>query len=980
MDLLKDEEKEKVIVNYLSAYGKTLESEGVSLISEHPQSNNPIFLRTLLDEIRVYGELDPLGELRSYLGAETVIDLFIKKLNRLERDYNTAEQENLVEDLLTILWCSRSGFSESVIQDILGKGEEKLYSHVWSPLFLAIESNIVNNGSHIYLFHQYLRDAVEKKYFMEKGKKEKVHQRIVDHFSKADMDSHFTEIPWQLMKAKNWERLYSLLQNLNLLNKLWEYDRFEAQNYWEQIEENTKPWKKTKTKDLTMLKGYQSIISTPEAYKIKDVELIATLLEGKHPDEALKLQMYMKKHFEQKEEFEWLHKCIIRMAIHLKNKGEMDEALSLLKEQELRTTDLAMLQEIIGIQAEVLSYWGRYEDSMILLKQQESICLDNIGLEGGLHQSYGNQAIILQRKHRIDEAMDLLREKERICTEIGDKVGLQDCLGIKGRIYKSQGSLVNALEMFNLQEEICRNIGKLNSLQSCLNYQAACLYEYNTNNIDIVIAKLKEQEVICTSLNHRDGLQMNYALHARILLSGRKFDSALNKLKSQESICRDLNNNLALQECLGRQVSIYKNKYKIEKAKELLLEQEKICRRHEYKLGLQIALGNKSDLLQREGKVLEALECAKEQAEICKEIQNETGLYYSYRFQSYMLLRFGKVEESLALNKLMEEISVKNNMKEEYNQVIYERASIYAGKRDYEKALALYRKSKEISESLENARNYEHATLSENKILGWIDMTEPFQDDEDTMDYYTISPTEKLLLYIIQTKKDTVFKGIIEALELVGMNLSQAKVNKFLYILKKKALTFTVKTRVLNKNKVIYRLTDLGEQRMSTVSLEELEQTLQISLKERDIILPNAIKTEEEQSDNSQFLLSVRDLIAKDIQEVEMDNQYFFVKQYMNADGAKFGKEVRHVLVINSGTVSELQSTLELLSNQGVNTFYLIAESDRLLHDKTMVNFYTWLKQKYNGNIRAASGDVHVHITTIDKYEENGWKKVYFGN
>ena len=165
LELLSDEECKETISKYLSAFGKTLEPIYFDEILENTMCKNPLFLRTILDEIRIYGNYDDLNKkIEHYVSSTSITDLFIKKIQRLEEDYDR-ERDGLVKDALTFLWASRTGLMESELLDLLGTKEKRLSSSIWSPLYLAIESSLLNHSGYIRLFHDYFRSAIESYYF-----------------------------------------------------------------------------------------------------------------------------------------------------------------------------------------------------------------------------------------------------------------------------------------------------------------------------------------------------------------------------------------------------------------------------------------------------------------------------------------------------------------------------------------------------------------------------------------------------------------------------------------------------------------------------------------------------------------------------------------------------------------------------------------------------------------------------------------------
>jgi nephrocystin-3 len=68
--------------------GKKLTPEQTDLLATADQCGFPLFLRTLLEELRVFGSFEQLeSKIANYLNAKTIPDLFDKVFERLEKDF-----------------------------------------------------------------------------------------------------------------------------------------------------------------------------------------------------------------------------------------------------------------------------------------------------------------------------------------------------------------------------------------------------------------------------------------------------------------------------------------------------------------------------------------------------------------------------------------------------------------------------------------------------------------------------------------------------------------------------------------------------------------------------------------------------------------------------------------------------------------------------------------------------------------------------
>ncbi|XP_030831949.1 TPR repeat-containing protein DDB_G0287407 [Strongylocentrotus purpuratus] len=216
---LQENEKLDIITGYMDLYGKTLNKEQTDLIINAKQSSNPLYLKALLDEVRVYGDFFKLTPaIKSYLTAEDPGALFVKVLQRLENDFEKGAvcRPNLVRDTTTAIWCSHRGMSESELLTLL-----KIPSAVWSPFYLSLEDNLINRNGLLNFFHDHLRQAVERRYLPTDEDKRKKFVELSNFFNAQDIDDRYSdEVPYLLIQAKELTRLKATILNVNVFQFL----------------------------------------------------------------------------------------------------------------------------------------------------------------------------------------------------------------------------------------------------------------------------------------------------------------------------------------------------------------------------------------------------------------------------------------------------------------------------------------------------------------------------------------------------------------------------------------------------------------------------------------------------------------------------------------------------------------------------------------------------------------------------------------
>jgi len=234
ISLLTVEERRKIIPEYLRQYTRKLGSDHVELIAGSGHTENPLYLKALLDELRVHGEHATLGErIEHYLKAKTVEELYEKLLMRYEEDYDR-DRPNLVRDAMSLIWASRMGLAEGELLELLGKEEEKLPFAIWSPLYLAAEESLVSRSGLLNFFHDFLKEAVEDRYLKNKEQKQITHIRLADYFAKRDLDDRKgDELPHQLRSAESWKRLRDCITGTPMFLQLrTDARKYELTGYW----------------------------------------------------------------------------------------------------------------------------------------------------------------------------------------------------------------------------------------------------------------------------------------------------------------------------------------------------------------------------------------------------------------------------------------------------------------------------------------------------------------------------------------------------------------------------------------------------------------------------------------------------------------------------------------------------------------------------------------------------------------------------
>ncbi len=180
---LKPGEKQEILESYLRLFVRELQPELQKQILDAPQTANPLFLRTLLDELRLRSAHEDLAHnLTAMLRCHDPAALFVHVLKHVERDFSPAGHPTLVHQALGLMGMARRGLAESEILELMSRSDtpvnDPLPRHYWSPLYLALEDSLVSRDGQLNFFHDYLRQAVWREYLDEPEEQAAAHQRL----------------------------------------------------------------------------------------------------------------------------------------------------------------------------------------------------------------------------------------------------------------------------------------------------------------------------------------------------------------------------------------------------------------------------------------------------------------------------------------------------------------------------------------------------------------------------------------------------------------------------------------------------------------------------------------------------------------------------------------------------------------------------------------------------------------------------------
>ncbi len=245
-----------IIEEFLKDRGKTLTDAQERKILEFPLASNPLVLRTLLEELCVFGVHEKLdAEIERYAQAKDVNDFFSKVFERLESnrqfvETNPKKRKEIVEKLALLLALSRFGLDEEELCRVA-----KLKQTAVSTFLCMLDAQLVNRSGRYSFAHEHIRQAVLNRYadkivktrrlligkFLISINESKLRrQKLFNQLSLSDSGSRFLkllkphlvldieyqrdlqEVPFQYMQLESWEELRNFLLDFDVLETLYD--------------------------------------------------------------------------------------------------------------------------------------------------------------------------------------------------------------------------------------------------------------------------------------------------------------------------------------------------------------------------------------------------------------------------------------------------------------------------------------------------------------------------------------------------------------------------------------------------------------------------------------------------------------------------------------------------------------------------------------------------------------------------------------
>jgi len=544
-------ECEAAIVRYLAEYSKSLNVEQVHRIAEDRKSASPLFLRTLLEELRIYGSHKDLDLRIDYLLEATgTDDLFQRVLQRLEEDHGTGE----MRVVMSLLWASRNGLSENELSEMTGVSRMRL-----SEIVLGLDYHLVRREAVLTFFHDYLRRAVEERYISDHSYRRWIYVLLADYFREQPTSQRTArELFWGLYAAGEHRRLAEALSTIEYFMAVYHGEtEYEVARYWAEIG--------TEYDVEAMYRwALERWVSKERQEWFVVLDRVAYLLESLGRWEgALKLQSNrLDLVVEPPDEADVRAKMGRVMIV----RGRYAEALvELMRARELSAWlgDRQRLSNVIGDIGIIRSYRGEHAAALECYREQEMIAHD-LSDRRGVALAVGNSGIVHTNRDDYDAALECYRQAETLFRDLGDRRGIANVIGNMGILHARRGEYAAALKCYRQQEEIARDLGDRRGVATAVG-NLGLLY-FNHGEYDAALECYRHQELISRELDDRRRMATVIGNMGVLYCQMGEFDAALECYRRQQALCLELEDPRTEAFAIGNLGSVYSCREEFEEA------------------------------------------------------------------------------------------------------------------------------------------------------------------------------------------------------------------------------------------------------------------------------------------------------------------------------------------------------------------------------------------------------------------------------
>jgi tetratricopeptide (TPR) repeat protein len=223
---LNDAMRRQAIDIFLQSYDKKLDAPLLDLIAQDEACAVPLFLRLLLEELRLHALYDTLPTLtRKLLATRTADQLFLHVLRALDRDFARADRKDLATRAAQFMALSWRGLDRLDLAFLLAtagdpidpaRNRPRLPDSVLSPLLAHLEPFCLADGGRIAILHAILRETLRNA-----ADSTDLRRQLADYFVADEADA-IGERSYQLFQLEDTPSLLRDLSRQLVVLTLWQ--------------------------------------------------------------------------------------------------------------------------------------------------------------------------------------------------------------------------------------------------------------------------------------------------------------------------------------------------------------------------------------------------------------------------------------------------------------------------------------------------------------------------------------------------------------------------------------------------------------------------------------------------------------------------------------------------------------------------------------------------------------------------------------
>jgi len=583
-------ERAKIIIRRLRHFGKRLDHPHVKKLVESGQTGNPLFLATVLDELRVIGAYGSLGSLIDKYGSLPSLEaLYAALLDRYERDYGQ-QRTDLVKDALSIIWTARYGVSERELLDMLGGDGQPMPTAYWSPLLLAAADAMQSSSGLIGFANPHFRTAVEQRYLRTAKARQGTHRRFAQFLAiSGSPERKCEELLWQLIEGEDWRGLERALSDLEFIAAMGKREIAELLAAWKKL---------TGATGRRMADCYHDVIEHPDLHQ-DCLSSIQRMLHcgGSHADVARLAEFGLESARAVGNSFN-LAVAHHNLGIAQDLQGRFREAVESLAAAEKIFRDIDYPRGLLGVltsKCACLREVGALSQALEASKDAEEIARE-LGDFEALTRLLNNKSLSLKSLGRHTDSLDALNESEKLARDLGATEHLITVLDNKASLLMvSTDSAKQIMDVVLETEQLARDHGIPTALAVALNNKSVTLRL--SGALAEAITALEEAEQIAEQIDDRVLKATAMMNRSQVLKAQGNFEGAFEMFGSAGDLWLAASRPKGVAKCLDNQALLFEETRQPESALALRQDEEKVCRDAGFRMELAYCLIKQAELL-----------------------------------------------------------------------------------------------------------------------------------------------------------------------------------------------------------------------------------------------------------------------------------------------------------------------------------------------------------------------------------------------